>query len=204
MKKIPKIYLASSSQTRQNLLKEAGLEFEIIEQNADERSMSWNLPIEELVCKLAELKMAHVQIPSDAAIENNSIYILTADTLTEDINGNILGKPKNRDDSINQIKIARHGSKVSTGFCLEKKIFQNNAWITDKKVTKAVTSSCKLDIPDQFIDTYLEKTGALYGCGSIIIDGFGSVFTKEIKGSYTAILGLPLYEIFEALILIAD
>lgn len=200
----PKIYLASSSQTRQELLRDACIEFEVITQDSDEKSINWDMPLEFLVCKLAELKMAHVQIPDNnwyrnKWIEDAVIYVLTADTLTEDINKKILGKPKNRDEAIEQIKLARSGSKVATGFCLEKKIYKSGAWLTEQKITKAVTADCKLIIQDQYIDYYLDNTHALYGCGSIIIDGAGSLFLKEINGSYSTILGLPLFEILEAL-----
>lgn len=56
-----------------------------------------------------------------------------------------------------------------------------------------------MDLPDEWIDSYLEKTGALSAAGALVIDDFGSLFFKSMAGSYTGIIGLPLSELREAL-----
>lgn len=187
-----KLYLASSSPTRQALLREAGIDFEIISQNANERSISWDAPLDVLVVQIAELKMAHIVIPSSLETEGTTAYFLTADTLSQDYEGKIIGKPHDMQEAYEQVKRAAFGSYVATGFCLEKKRFEHNRWHTIERETGVVGGNCHLIIPENMIARYLERTA---GCGSIMIDGFGFRFLKDIQGSYTAILGLPLYEI---------
>lgn len=193
------VYLASSSSTRQQLLRDAGINFAIINQTADEHSLNWNQSLEALVKAIALLKMNHVVIPVEFEQENAVMYILTADTLAQSVHGQILGKPHDRNEAIEQIKMAALGSTVGTGFCIEKKQFNNGKWLTKAQILQSVTAFCTVEIPDTLLDYYLDNSCAMYGCGSIVIDGIGMFFVKEIRGSYSAILGLPLFEVRKAL-----
>ena len=54
-------------------------------------------------------------------------------------------------------------------------------------------------MPDNWIDIYLEKTPYLDVSGGMAIEKYGNQFLKTVQGSYSTIIGLPLFEVREAL-----
>jgi septum formation protein len=198
------LYLASKSKSRQRLLKEAGINFEIIDQNADERSLSWDRPLKELLEIIAIFKMDNIIIPNNLNQENNIIFVLTADTMGVDQNGKIFGKPENKQDAINKIKAYRNGAQTATAFCLDRKIFKNNKWKLEERIINFVSAKYIFDIPDNWIERYFELSLAsginyLQVSGAVAVEEFGAQFLKSVDGSYTTIVGLPMYELREAL-----
>ena len=73
------LLLGSTSMSRQKLLKEASIQYKIVEQNADEKACDWSLPLQKLVECIAVYKMEQVILPKFN--NNNYCYVLTADTL---------------------------------------------------------------------------------------------------------------------------
>ena len=130
---------------------------------------------------------------------NEEILVLTADTLSQDENGAIQGKPNDRADAIEKIKEARGGTRLCTGFCLDKKAWGDGGWQTVERIEEVVHARYKFIIPDEWIETYLDKSPGLHCSNAIAVEQYGGQFLKEIQGSYTAIVGLPLYEVREAL-----
>lgn len=190
------LYLASSSSSRYNLLAAAEFNVKVLKQTFDESTVSLSMPLEDLVSFIALRKMEHVIMPEQT---DEDIYVITADTLCSDPAGVIYGKPRDRADAMRMIRALRDGSVIATGFCLEKKRYDGCEWKTIAAHTRVVTGYCTMDLPDEWIDSYLEKTGALSAAGALVIDDFGSLFFKSMAGSYTGIIGLPLSELREAL-----
>lgn len=190
------LYLASGSTSRQKLLTEAQIPFLVTSHTADETLYDSTLSLQEIVKYLAVLKMKHVILPS--GMHGQTVFVLTADTLTVDDAGNILGKPLNREHAI--LMLSNKKSKVTgTAFCLEKKEFDDGIWHTKKSLVLYGQGSCTVDIPDHYLDLYLKKVDYRSMSGAISVDGFGAQFVKEVQGCYTAILGLPMYELQQAL-----
>jgi septum formation protein len=198
MNKKHKLYLASQSPIRSHLLEKAHIPFAVIQQAADERSISWNQPPKDVVRFIAALKMEHAALPGGK--EREQCFVLTADTICTDTTGTIHGKPRDYADAKSMIILWRSGCSITTGFCLEKKIYVNGQWATEKRTEQQITSSLIFSIPDQWIDSYLRETKPLEIAGAVAIEGYGFQFVKSINGSYTGILGLPMYELIEALI----
>lgn len=189
--------LASKSLSRQKLLNEAKIPFIIIDQNADEAKCDWSLPLPQVVASIARYKMEHAIMPS--AKESDYAFVLTADTLSQDNDGTIQGKPIDRSDAIEKIKKARDGSCLYTAFCLDRRIFINGSWELDQRIERCVGAEYLFVIPDQWIETYLDNSIGLSASNAIVIDEFGAQFAKMVRGSYTSIVGLPMYELREAL-----
>ncbi|MBT3455721.1 hypothetical protein HN446_01525 [bacterium] len=192
------LLLASGSDSRKNLLEESGIPFKVITQNADESKCDWTLPIEQLVVEIARLKMEHAILPE--AKEGDVCFVVTADTMGKDPEGKIHGKPVDRYDAIEKLKGLRNGPVVTvSAFCLNKNVFKDGKWKTIER--KEVCSSAEhfFMVPDKWIDTYLEKSWGYKGSGAIAIEHFGEQFSKDIKGSYSTIRGLPLFELRETL-----
>jgi septum formation protein len=193
-----KLYLASKSPSRRMLLDEAGIEYIIVRQDADELQCDWTLPIKELTRSIAIYKMEHAVLPT--LPENEVIHVLTADSLIQDIFGTLHGKPENQADAREKIKKIRQGGICTTSFYLQKKIFKNKKWQVMQEIIETVSSEYELDIPDRWIEYYLHHQPlALQAAGGFAVEGFGSQFVKSIKGSNTNIIGLPVCEVRNAL-----
>jgi septum formation protein len=195
MKKI--LHLASQSYSRQQLLKESKIPFALLAQDADESVCDWTLPLDKLVASISLYKMNHVVLPEGK--EGDVMFVLTGDTLCQDSNGTIQGKPKDREDAIAKIKQARGGSKLCSAFCLDKKVYKDGAWKTAERIHEVVYSEYLFYVPDNWIDRYLDNSIGLSCSNAIAIELYGAQFLKYVRGSYSTIVGLPMYELREAL-----
>ena len=124
------IILASQSPRRQYLLKELGLDFDILEPNVNEVYPEGMFP-EEIAVYLAELKANSIDI---SLLADNTI-VITADTIVY-IGNEVLGKPVNYNDAVAMLqKLSGRKHDVITAVCLVSK---------QKKCVFHVLSSCLL------------------------------------------------------------
>lgn len=191
------LLLASQSRSRRNLLSEAEISFVQLEQYADEKACDWTLPLPQLVTSIAKHKMEQIIMPSGN--EGKELYVLTADTLTESCDGQILGKPESREHAYEMVRLVRSGARVGTAFCLDKKVYKYETWQTCERIIEFVEARCVFDVPERSIKSYLDNSSALSCSGTIMLDGYGVQFFKSLQGSYTTILGLPMVELRNAL-----
>jgi septum formation protein len=192
------LLFGSKSQSRRMLLEESQIPFVTVDQNADESLCDWGLPLPQLVLNIALYKMQHVILP-DGTYEGQICYVLTADTMSHDKTGTIHGKPVDRADAIAKIKAAAEGSFLCTAFCLDKKIWKLGAWVMQERIADVVFAEFIYVVPDNWLDIYLEKTPFLDVSGAIAVEKFGNQFLKTVQGSYSTIIGLPLFEVRQAL-----
>lgn len=192
-----KLLLCSQSQTRQKLLKQSGIPFQLIANSADESQCCWSNELQQVVIDIASHKMAHAIIPSEHV--SSVVYLLTADTLGQKENGGILGQPKDRAQAREYIRESQGTRLCATAFCLERRERFGKEWVTTERHIECVTSQLYFNVPDERIESYIDNTNALYASGAICIEGYGSQFVQSVTGSYTAICGLPLYELCVAL-----
>lgn len=191
------LYLASKSASRKKLLERAGIVFEMIGQDADESKCDWNQELQKVVESIALHKMEHVIMPHGT--EGQIAFVLTADTLGIDPTGAIRGKPADKNEAIMMLQMARQGvNECGTAFCLDKKIFNKESWVTHKRIQGYAQAKYFFEVPDGQIEDYIKRSLALEGAGAIKIED-GSQFVKSINGSYTAIIGLPMFELWQAL-----
>lgn len=191
------LHLASQSYSRQQLLKESKIPFELLHQDADESACDWTLPLDKLVASISLYKMNHVVLPEGK--EGDVMFVLTGDTLCQDSDGAIQGKPKDREDAIAKIKQARGGSKLCSAFCLDKKLFEGGEWKVAERIHEVVSAEYLFYVPDNWIDRYLDNSIGLSCSNAIAIELYGAQFLKYVHGSYSTIVGLPMYELREAL-----
>lgn len=191
------LLLASQYRSRRNLLSEAEIPFVQLDQAADERACDWTLSLAQLVTTIAKHKMEQVIMPSVS--DGKELFVLTADTLTESLNGEILGKPESREHAKSMLQYVRAGARVGTAFCLEKRVYRFEKWQTIEQIVTYVKAQCVFDVPENVIDEYLDNSQALSCSGTIALDGYGAQFFKSVSGSYTTILGLPMVELRKAL-----
>jgi len=182
-----RIILASQSPRRQALLKELGLDFEIIANNEIEESWPAGLNKEQIPVYLAELKAAHVmpEVPEDT-------LLITADTIVW-LNGHVIGKPVDRADAVRILKeLSGAVHEVITGVCLRtgnrKKTF-----IASSLVYFARLSDEEINY---YVENYrpFDKAGA-YG----IQEWIGYIGLEKIEGSYYNVMGMPVQKLYTEL-----
>lgn len=193
------LLLASKSPQRAQLLTQAHIPFAIISQNADESKCDYGLPFPQLLESIALYKMEHVIMPQ--GVQDEYAFVLTVDTMLQDAHGMVYGKPENRAAAFKSIQALRDNpGVVGTAFCLDKKQLKNGTWNSVNRIVRFVSASYVLDIPDHWIELYLEQFPEyLTIAGALSVETFGAQFLKELKGSYSAALGLPMYELREKL-----
>ena len=191
------LLLGSKSASRQMLLNQMDIPFVLIDQDADETACDWTLPFEQVVSSIARHKMNQVIMP--AVQDKQEVFVLTADTLSQTINGSISGKPTNKENAIAKLKEARKGMRTGTAFCLEKRIYTFEQWQIVDRIEQFVDARYKFNVPDHWIDRYLENAAGFSSSGAIAIEEYGLQFLESVNGSYTAIIGLPLFELRLAL-----
>ena len=192
------LYIASNSASRKKLLEQANIPFLVIAQDADEKSIATHQPFSDIVMQIAQLKMQHAQIPAGTH-EGAVCFVLTADTLGLSKQGRVLCKPVDRQDAISMLNDARQGTVTATGFCLRKMSWQHGVWLVEKEVVDFDRADSIFDVPDAFLDYYLESIPYLSVSGAVSIEGVGGQFLQSVNGSYETIVGLPMFKIRQSL-----
>lgn len=193
------LYIASNSASRKKLLEHALIPFQVIVQDADESVVSTDQPLSDVVMQLAILKMHHAQIPA-GSLENEVCFVLTADTLGLTQCGRVLCKPVDRQDAISMLTQARQGiTQTATGFCLRKMSWQNNSWVVVQEIVDFDQADSVFNVPDAFMEFYLDAIPFLSVSGAISIEEVGGQFLQSVNGSYETIVGLPMFKIRQAL-----
>lgn len=182
----PGLILASSSPRRQELLSLLGISLRIVPSEVDEFLRKGELP-EEYVRRLANTKARGV------AEKFPDFWVLAADTIVV-IKGEVLGKPKDFQEAESMLKkLSDQEHQVITGYCLVK----INA---GKKIERVVSSRVKFKkLSQEEINWYINTGEPFDKAGGYAVQGKAAFMIKEIKGSYTNVVGLPLCEVIEDL-----
>lgn len=193
------LYLASTSPSRKQLLIDAGIPFTVIAQAANEEIDEVGKTLAQFVMEVAERKWAHAR-EFMQGYDGQIAYLVVADTMTQGYEGSFFAKPIDRNDACRMLAILRTDyAIVGTGFIVEKMVFKGNAWHTIEKRVRVVEAKVFFKVPENEVDEYLHHTSALYCSGAMVIDGYGSRYIHSIVGSYTTVLGLPLYQLVDEL-----
>ena len=177
----PILILASASPRRAQLLEQIGVTFAQAPQEIDETPAAGE-SAEALAERLA-LKKARAAY---AVQEQSGCIVLGSDTVV--VAGDaILGKPEHADDALRMLALL---SNRRHRVCTAVSLVSGNRSASRLSVTGASFREIKLK-EDQ---AYWE-TGEPHGkAGAYAIQGLGAVFIEQISGSYSGVMGLPLYE----------
>jgi len=178
--------LASASPRRIELLSLLGLRFEIMPSNVDEKFMKGETPRDH-VLRLSEEKT------KTASALHPEAWVMGADTIVI-INGDVLGKPRTPDEAKDMLgKLSGQMHTVFTGFTVARKS-------ADILISDAVLSSVRFrEIPEDEMAWYIRSQEPYDKAGGYAVQGMGAFFIKEIYGSYTNVMGLPLCEVVDVL-----
>jgi len=180
------LILASASPRRQELLSSAGISFEVLPSEVDEGFQEGEAP-EEYVVRLARRKA------EKAGERHKDRWVLAADTVVV-IDGRILGKPGSRQEAKEMLgMLSDQEHRVITGFCLSR------GDSGESREGTVITRVRFKNLSSREIDWYLDTGEPFDKAGAYAIQGKAAFMIKEIRGSYTNVVGLPLTEVIEAL-----
>ncbi len=185
------IILASGSPRRSELLKQIGIQFSVKTSDADESYPNNEAP-ENIVAELSSRKAFAV---FEEVLPYNNTAIIGADTIVVH-KGDILGKPKNREDAFNMLSsLSDNVHQVYTGVTIVYYIDNIISSETFYECTNVYFNKLSDDEINRYINTWepMDKAGA-YG-----IQGKGAVLIKKIEGDYYSVVGLPIARVFESL-----
>ena len=182
------IVLASISPRRKEVMSGLGVDYVVKTLPDVDESYPDTLQGEEIPAYISREKAEAYQ----SMIEPDELLI-TADTIVW-MNGEVLGKPKDREDAIRMLrKLSGASHQVITGVCLTTKGWQNSFTVTTD-VTFAVLSEEEIVY---YVDKYspMDKAGA-YG----VQEWIGFIGVESISGSYYNVMGLPVQKLYRELI----
>lgn len=187
-----KIYLASKSPRRRELLRQIGVEFELM---LLRENSARGPDVSELVHP-GEAPLAYVERvtreKAEAAVQTMlsrrlpSRFVLSADT-TVTIDGRILGKPEGFQEAMAMLQsLSGRSHQVLTSVVL---MSQDERWQATQ--TSEVTFA---PLSDDTMRAYCALSEPYDKAGGYAIQGHAAQFIRHIAGSYSGIMGLPLYE----------
>ena len=176
-----KYILASKSPRRREILKNIGVDFELITADTDESS-DLTSPY-ELTEELAKRKGEAVarELDKEGKLDGDTL-VISADTVVA-CNGEILGKPRDRDDAYRMLKmLSGRDHEVVSGIAL----------ITKDKclVSHSTTKVYFNELSDDVISRYIESGEPFDKAGAYAIQGLASLFVNRIDGCYFGVVGL--------------
>ncbi len=181
------LVLASNSPRRSILIKQIGLPFEAVGTTVDEELRPHESPRGH-VMRLAEEKSEHISLLRPHQ------WIIGADTIVL-VEGKALGKPRNPADARVMLQtISGRQHRVMTAFCIQNKSRE----ISTSKVVE--TDVVIKDLSSSEIDAYISTGEPMDKAGAYGAQGIGSFMIREIRGSYTNVVGLPTCELVEELL----
>jgi septum formation protein len=176
------VYLASASSRRRELLQQIGVPFRVISAEVDESPLQNEAPV-TYVSRLAAAK-AHAGW--QCRRELGDAPVLAADTAVV-FDGFILGKPKDRSDAEHMLqKLSGRTHEVLTAVAL-----QSPAGLTARLSRSLVTFR---PIEAAEARAYWDTGEPCCKAGGYAIQGHAAVFVADLKGSYSGVMGLPLFE----------
>jgi nucleoside triphosphate pyrophosphatase len=193
----PRIYLASQSPRRRELLKQIGVNFEMLLMRADPRR---NMAVDE-TAHADEQPDNYVRRVSQAKAEAGYTAlrfrnlppapVLAADTVVA-LDGKIFGKPRSAEqavDMLHQLSGREHQVLSGVAIALEEHV----------EVALSVSTVRIVTLSDERIRRYLLSREYTDKAGGYAIQGQAGAFVEHLSGSYSGVMGLPLFETVQLL-----
>lgn len=178
------IVLASASPRRAELLRQIGLSFRVRPADIDETPGTGE-SARHYVERLARGKALAVQ-----AAEPNAI-VIGSDTSVV-LAGEILGKPRDSQEAVGMLRqLSGATHQVMTAVAVASaNACESRVAVTDVRFRR---------LSDEEIAAYVATGESMDKAGGYGIQGRGGIFVEELRGSYSAVVGLPLQETAELL-----
>ncbi len=193
----PRIYLASQSPRRRELLNQIGVSFEVLLMRSDPRrkvdvdeTPHPKEPAEDYVLRVSQAK-AHAGLAAIRFRNLPAFPVLAADT-TVVLDGRILGKPVDREDAVvmlRQLSGRQHRVLSAVALAFDDRV----------EVRLSETAVTFVPLSEERIRRYVFTNESHDKAGAYGIQGYAGAFVQRIEGSYSGVVGLPLAETVELL-----
>ena len=186
--KIP-IILASGSQSRKQMLEEAGICFEIIKTDTNEDALKkemFGIPFEQQVIKLASAKAASV------SIDNPNHIVIGGDQMCV-LNSKVFDKPGSIEKATENLKLL--SGKVHfqhSGVCLYKN--GESLWEYSEVVKMKMHN-----LSEEEIVNYVKLENPIHAAGAYKFESLGCNLFSSVDGSSYTVRGMPLLPLLNAL-----
>lgn len=184
--RMPRLFLASTSPRRHELLAQIGVSFEVISPAIPEHVLTGE-SAEQYVCRLAaEKARAGLDMLVDIPVAE-TILLLGSDT-TVVVDGTILGKPLGREDGLAMLaQLSGRSHQVMTAVSVV-----NNQGRQQTELT--ISEVCFRQLSAAEMERYWHSGEPVDKAGGYAVQGIGAIFIEHLNGSYSGVMGLPLFE----------
>ncbi|HXN72396.1 MAG TPA: nucleoside triphosphate pyrophosphatase [Candidatus Acidoferrales bacterium] len=185
-----KLILASASPRRAEILRNAGIQFEVRAADVDESRLANETP-GDYVCRLALAKA--LSAAAKYRDGGDQALFLGADTVVV-VDTDLLGKPASQDDAQSMLRrLSGRIHEVHTGLAL----LQMPG--TMQRVVEEITRVQFAPITDNEIEDYIATGEPFDKAGAYAIQGIGGRYVTRIEGCYFNVMGLPLARLWSLL-----
>jgi len=172
------LHLASSSPRRREILAALGLEFTVKATHVDESPLE-DESAEQMVLRLATAKACAAEVEETRLVIGSDTAVV--------LDGEVLGKPESRDDAIQMLmKLSDRRHAVLTGVALRGPEGVRTALSSTDVIFREISRDEAL--------AYWHSGEPRDKAGAYGIQGRGGAFVVAINGSYSGVVGLPVYE----------
>ncbi|MES2546175.1 MAG: Maf family protein [Pseudomonadota bacterium] len=180
---LQKVILASQSPRRVAILKQMGIDCVVMPADIDESQLAGESPA-DYVLRLAKQKA--LAIRGQMKGQHVDMPILAADTSVA-LADSIFGKPVDDADAVQMLK------KLSG---TQHQVYTAVALVFDQQIELALSTTLveMMPLSDAMIGAYIATQEHKDKAGSYAIQGLAGNWIKRIDGSYSGVMGLPVYE----------
>ncbi|HBY06140.1 MAG: Nucleotide-binding protein implicated in inhibition of septum formation [candidate division TM6 bacterium GW2011_GWE2_42_60] len=192
------LLLASSSPTRQKLLRDAGIPFIQVAHSYEEPIVNAHLisDLEGFTLSLAAHKVGAINLAAAAELFSvDRLFVLAADTLVATSDNLTMGKPRSYEEAVEMLRAlsCKPVFVVTSYVCRAYVRRVSGDWECEQESSASVRSRVLLDLPEVWIPWYLSvHKDFLLTAGALEVEGVGALFVKSIEGCYSSVLGLPM------------
>lgn len=186
-----RLILASGSQIRQQILRDAGIPFQTVKSSVDEGALKQTNPDLTPAAMAVMLAKAKASQVSSAHPDD---FVLGADQ-TMELDGELLDKlPRRKFARARLIAMRGKAHQLHSGLAL----MQDNQTVWEHQQTSTLRVR---SFSDAFLETYLASAGdeLTASVGAYAYEGLGAQLFERVDGEFHAILGLPLLPLLKAL-----
>jgi len=180
------VCLASASPRRRALLAALGIRCDVVPADVDETPRAAESPADYV------LRLALAKARAAAAHHTATGHVLLAADTAVVVDGDILGKPTDAEDAARMLaRLAGRDHDVLTGVAVR--------WVGGERTALSHSRVWFRALRDGEAQAYWRTGEPADKAGGYAIQGFGALFVRRLEGSYSGVVGLPLFETGELL-----